>query len=168
METRRSVLQRLMMLGVLPAAAARSASGAKPVAETAASPATEPPAPWELLAPLRAGDALGLGWTLENLSPVRDGATVLVLRQGDRQARVHVCRRDGTPRGVAFTERLDLLVMNGGRGDTVTEESLGRVLLGLAPVLARNEAKLPGLLGGLQSHARRLEVYGPHSQGMLA
>jgi hypothetical protein len=113
-----------------------------------------------LLQPLAAGDPVGLGWSIESLSRVRSGASVLVLRRGAEQARVHICLRQGLARGVAFTPTLDLIVMNGGHGDTLTEESLGRVLIGLAPTLTRNEARAAGAIAFLKGHEERLRTYG--------
>ena len=70
-------------------------------------------------------------WVLEDLEPVRRGAAVLVLRGPEGVARVHIRRRTGAPRGVAWTHEIDLL-MNGGDGEDPTREGLGRVLRLLA------------------------------------
>lgn len=115
------------------------------------------PAPWPLLQPLVGGAVLGLGWRIEDLSPVTKGAAVLVLRNGERTARVHICRHDGSPVGVAHTAHLDLVVMNGGKGGSQTDESLGRVLLGLAPHLAANESRVD--LALLQTHPERMRAH---------
>src|SRR5688572_6119698 len=57
-------------------------------------------APWELIHPLQAGDEVGLGWTVVDLSGVTSGAAVLTLTRDGVEERVHLCRRDGSPRGI--------------------------------------------------------------------
>jgi hypothetical protein len=111
-------------------------------------------APWALLSPLGAGSALGLGWSVADLEPIRRGAAVLVLAgPSGAEARVHLCRRDGRPQGVAWTRDLDLLLMNGGDGDDATDEALGRVLISLA-------RRLGGAVpDGLLTHGERLATY---------
>ncbi|MCC6848811.1 MAG: hypothetical protein IT294_09940, partial [Deltaproteobacteria bacterium] len=55
--------------------------------ERSAAPEAERPeaegeaaAPWEWLAPLSAGAVVGHGWSLGELTPVRDGSAVVTLR----------------------------------------------------------------------------------------
>src|SRR5439155_2742694 len=92
--------------------------------------------PWGLLAPFTAGAALGLGWVLESLSPIRGGAATMVLRhERDGLARVNVRRNSGAPLGVAHTDHLDFMLMKGGGGTVETQGSIGRVLTGLAHTL---------------------------------
>jgi ferredoxin len=96
--------------------------------------------PWELLAPFTEGAPIGLGWTVDSLSPVRGGAASLALRHDEHgTARVAIRRNDGAPLGVAHTERLDFMLMNGGSGRTATEESLGRALTAMAYHLHRDD-----------------------------
>jgi hypothetical protein len=91
------------------------------------------PAPWEMIAPLAQGDEVGLGWKVAALLPIVDGSAVLVLRDDTgRNASVRICKNEGRPVGVAHTAELDFLVMNGGDGHTHTDETVGRVVLGLA------------------------------------
>ncbi|HSP96973.1 MAG TPA: hypothetical protein VL049_06975, partial [Candidatus Dormibacteraeota bacterium] len=61
--------------------AAPSAPGAAAatMAADAGTPPNAAPPPWELLAPLRAGAALGAGWQVAALSPVQAGSCVLTL-----------------------------------------------------------------------------------------
>jgi len=100
--------------------------------------ASEPP--WPLLAPFGAGVALGLGWVLESLSPVRNGAATMVLRHArDGIARVTIRRNCGAPRGVAYTDQLDFMLMNGGGGTARTDAVIERVLAHLADKLRRKE-----------------------------
>ncbi len=109
-----------------------------PVAAVAASA----PAPWELLAPLREGSAVTPQWRVKSLSEIVDGASVLTLENSaGRSHRVHLCRNDGRPQGLVYTDRLDMVVMNGGRGDLPTEEGFGQAVAEVAHVLASNETR---------------------------
>jgi hypothetical protein len=117
------------------------------------------PAPWEIVRPLRAGAALVDGWRLEDLSGVVAGACVLTLaNEHGRAQRVHVCRNDGAPQGLVYTEGFDLLVMNGGRGDLPTEESFGQSVAAVAHVIAANEGR-KAEIDGLLSQAAREERF---------
>lgn len=122
---------------------------ARKLRERPASDAAAPPrsaqvgngSPWVLLAPFGEGAALGLGWVLESLSPVRAGAATMVLRHEQHGiARVAIRRNGGAPLGVAHTDQLDFMLMNGGGGTAQTEASIGRVLTGVADVLRRAAA----------------------------
>lgn len=123
------------------------------LAPTRAQPASgENAPPWALLSPFREGDALALGWHLESLGPIRSGATCLALRHAQHGvARVTVRRNDGAPLGVAHTEHLDFMLMNGGAGLSQTQDSIGRVLLFMAAKLDRNPPE--ELLEALTPHA---------------
>ncbi len=117
------------------------------------------PPPWELLAPLRAGATVGEGWQVTGLSPVVHGAAVLTLADArGRIARVHVCRNDGTPQGLVYTEALDFVVMNGGAGDVPTNEGLAQAVAAVAHAAAANERRVAAV-AALQPHAERLEQY---------
>jgi len=121
---------------------------------------TSPP-PWELLSPLAAGSEVAHGWRLADLSPVQDGACVVTLRNArGRSHRIHVCRNDGTPHGIVYTRRVDLVVMNEGHGGLPTEEHLAQAVAALAHVVAANEAKLPAhVVAELLPHAERLRRF---------
>ena len=123
------------------------------VPDDARSAVAEPP--WELLAPFTKGTPIGLGWVLDSLSPVRGGAASLALRHEEHGiVRVTIRRNDGAPLGVAHTDRLDFMLMNGGSGGTYTEESIGRVLIALADALRRqNGAVRQDLIAALLPHA---------------
>ena len=139
--------------------------GAPPVSndpaalDASAATATAAPAvaPWELLTPLTAGAALGHGWQLAGLSAVEAGSCVLTVEHASgRTQRVHVCRHDGQPAGVVYTDTLDLLVMNDGAGAQPTDEGLAQAVATLAHALARNEHAAPR---ELEAHAARVERY---------
>jgi len=127
----------------------------------AASEAISSPPPWDMLSPLVAGAVVAHGWRLVDLSPVQDGSCVATLRnERGRSHRVHLCRNDGTPQGLVYTRRLDLVVMNGGQGDLPTEEGLAQAVAALAHAVAANEAKAPdGVLAELLPHAERLQRF---------
>ena len=112
--------------------------------------------PWTLLAPFAAGTPLALGWGIESLSPVRGGAATLVLQHAEHgRARIALRRNGGAPLGVAHTDAIDFMLMNGGSGGSTTEESVGRVLRALAAALQSQPAGPPEAreLAALQPHA---------------
>ena len=119
------------------------------------------PPPWELVAPFAAGSVLAHGWRLTDLTPVRDGSTVVTLQNArGRTHRIHLCRNDGTPQGLLYTRRIDLVVMNQGDGDLPTEEHFGQAVAVLAHAVARNEgAVADGVFAALLPHAARVQRY---------
>ncbi len=119
------------------------------------------PPPWGLVSPLAAGAALAHGWRLADLGPVKDGSCVVTLQNASGRARrVHLCRNDGTPRGLVYTRRVDLVVMNEGYGDLPTEETLAQAVAALAHVVATNEGTTPGrLFTDLLPHAERVQRF---------
>lgn len=103
------------------------------VAETA-------PPPWDALAPFQPGQEIAAGWSLGDLTGVQEGSAVLLLRHDSgREARVRVMRRGIVPVGIVQTAKLDLLVMNHARGGEPTDESLARVIRGLAAVVDEHD-----------------------------
>ena len=182
-ESRRMVLKSILVgavAGTLPPVAlgspfvqgAPDAAGSRPEEGTtdALPAATVPPAPgaarvdapWSLLFPAGAGTKLALGWTVESLSPVTHGAPILGLkRKNGEKARVYVCRSSETPVGVAQTKWLDFVLVNGGNGKRATDESIGRVLLGLAATIRRREAGLTDVdpnVALLKTNRQRMEL----------
>ena len=143
---------------------------APPPAESATISA---PAPWALVSPLTAGATLAHGWRLADLGPVQNGSCVATLRNARGRAhRVHLCRNDGTPQGLVYTRRTDLVVMNEGHGDLPTEERLAQAVAELAHVVAGNEAKMSDeVFGNLLPHSERVRrfaaVEGAEAQGKL-
>jgi hypothetical protein len=126
---------------------------AGPPATTSATP------PWELLRPLVQGSAVAHGWRVADLSGVVDGVCVLTLRnQRGRAHRVHLCRNDGHPQGLVYTDRLDLVVMNGGQGDLPTEEGLAQAVAKVAHVLAANERR-QALVAELLPQRERVRLF---------
>ena len=125
------------------------------------------PAPWYLLAPFAMGSPLKFGWYIANLSSVERGASVLTLAHSNgRRANVHLCAHNGSPRGVAHTNVVDLVLMDGGSGSFRTDEKLGRVIMGLAEVMRRNEADPRSDLrpvAKMMTHDARVTTFGPES-----
>jgi hypothetical protein len=152
-----------------PADRPTAGNGDGPAEERAAQDATSPaepqvvaaPPPWELVSPLAAGAMVAHGWRLADLSPVRDGSCVVTLKNAsDREHRVHVCRNDGTPQGLVYTRRLDLVVMNGGQGDLPTEEGFAQAVASLAHVVAANEATTADhVFADLLPHQERVQRF---------
>jgi hypothetical protein len=142
---------------------------ATPPAETAA---ISPP-PWELVSPLAAGSVVAHGWRLADLGSVRDGSCVVTLQnERGRSHRVHLCRNDGNPQGIVYTRRVDLVVMNEGKGDLPTEEKLAQAVAELAHAVAANEGNAPArVFTELLPHAERLQRFaaadGPYADGKL-
>jgi ferredoxin len=137
---------------------ARRLRGPSSGAPRAAAPrglATNDP-PWGLLRPFTEGTHLALGWVLESIAPIRDGAAHVALRHDDHGvARVAIRRNSGAPLGVAHTDHLDFMLMNGGSGARQTDESIGRILIALARALgdAQEDGPDADLLDALAPHA---------------
>ena len=118
------------------------------------------PAPWELLRPLTVGAAVTQGWRLSGLTGVVDGSCVATLENDKgRSQRLHICRNDGSPQGLVYTDRVDLVVMNGGRGDLPTEENFGQAVAEIAHVIAGNEAKHDELMRTLLPQSEREQKF---------
>jgi hypothetical protein len=128
------------------------------------------PAPWDLLHPLAAGSVLVSGWRVADLTGAVDGSCVITLQnERGRSHRAHICRNDGSPRGLVFTDRFDLVVMNGGQGDLPTEEGFAQSLAEVAHVLAANEdsRQAEPVITALLPHEERLRRFADSSAGRL-
>lgn len=157
--TRRDVLKGLAVgAGIV-------ATGTVPEAANAALPASLNGSndPWMLLAPVQSGEHLGFGWHAAKLA-AGDGAWTLTLAHAELGlARIAICyRRDGAE-GLASTQLLDLVLMDGGTGSQPTEESVGRVVMALSKVIARNELAVAEKFPHLMTHAERVARFGPES-----
>ncbi len=119
---------------------------------------------WALVSPYGKGAHLGFGWFLGGLSFDKGAAVLHLLTETGQRAHAALCYHRGQPRGMASTDYLDLVLMDGGQGDKRTDEELGRVLMRLAEVVRDNEGAVlndRGLSGKLLTHAERLDRYGP-------
>lgn len=111
-----------------------------PAPEVVQEVTTVTPPPWEIMRPLAAGSVVASTWRVVDLSGIADGSCIVTLgNQNHRTHRVHVCRNGGEPRGLVYTDRFDLVVMNGGRGDLPTEEGFGHAVASVAHAIANNE-----------------------------
>lgn len=171
MDTRRTVLKKLIAGTATAAAVPGTASAAFNAVEGGASTMgvslPTGPAPWWLFNPIGMGTPLRYGWYVADLSPVTRGASVLTLAHSSgRKARVHLCAHNGRPQGVAHSRLVDMVLMDGGSGSFRTDEKLGRVVLGLAERLKRNETSPSGdlwPLARMMTHGDRVETFGPES-----
>ncbi len=142
------------------AAPAELAQGSSTAAPDAGMQATAGvPPPWDLLRPLAPGSTVAHGWRVAELGSAVDGVCVLTLRNArGRTHRVHLCRNDGRPQGLVYTDRLDLVVMNGGQGDLLTDEGLAQAVAEVAHVLAVNERRAD-LVAELLPHHERVRLF---------
>ena len=144
---------------VAPSAAPSGAAVANAAAAATATEAASAPAPWEMLRPLTAGAPLAHGWTVAELSPVEAGSCVVTLRNAQgTPRRVHLCRNGGTPAGLVYTERYDLVVMNGGARELPSDEGLAQAVAAQAHAVAGNE-RAHAEPGPLLAHAERVERF---------
>jgi len=127
------------------------------------------PPPWELLKPLTLGATVAYGWRITDLTGPAGGACVLTLgNERGRVQRVHICRNDGQPQGFVYTRKLDLVVMNGGKGDLGTEENLAQAVAAVAHVVAANEGRVDHeVIDALLPHAERLRQYSAANEWTL-
>lgn len=171
MDSRRSVLKKMLVGTATAAAVPGTASAALNAIDTKADGRAlslpNGPAPWWLMAPIGLGTPLKFGWYVANLSGVEQGAAVLTLAHSSgKRAKVHLCAHNGQPQGLAHTRLIDLVLMDGGSGSFRTDEKLGRVVLGLAERVRRNEVRPDGNLGPvarMMTHAERVDAYGPEN-----
>ena len=70
-------------------------------------------------------------------------------------------RNDGHPHGLVYTNRFDLVVMNGGQGDQLTDEGLAQTVAAVAHVLAANEEdrRHTAVLSALLPHTQRVQRF---------
>lgn len=127
----------------------------------AETPATASvPAPWELIRPLAMGSVVAHGWKVAGLSGAVDGSCVLTLENAKgRSHRIHLCRNDGSPQGLVYTDTVDMLVMNGGQGDLATDEGFAQAVGEVAHVVAANERRQSTVVASLMPHDERLRRF---------
>ncbi len=154
-----------MALGAALVASGTAAASVENAATKNAFKGGDGDAPWWMLSPLAPGAALARGWRVSSLSAVRKGASVLTLVHDTKgPIEVHLCAHDGSPRGVASTEFVDLIIMDGGHGTAPTDEELGRLVMDLAAKIRENEMDENGDLRPISRmlpHDTRLDAYGP-------
>ena len=175
MDSRRSALKKLLVGAAGAAAVPGAASAATRNAVTGQSIAGQAssfslpdgPAPWWLIAPMSLGTSLGHGWYVQGLDAVKRGASVLTLRHvSGKSSRVHLCAHRGSPQGVAHSELVDLVLMDGGTGTQQTDEGLGRVVMGIGERIRRNELDPNGdirSVAKMMLHGDRVDTFGAES-----
>ncbi len=98
-----------------------------------------------LLAPLAVGSQVD-GLTIVGMHGVRYGAASVVLETSShKQLQIDILRHDSAPDAplpVARTEKYDLVVANGGKGDTPTSYGLDRATRQMAAAIRKNEASV--------------------------
>lgn len=152
--------QDLGLEGSVPTLLAESLPDAQALVEPGPPTTLTAPPPWELIHPLEKGTLVGHGWQVAALTGVVDGSCVLTLQnERGREHRVHLCRNDGRPQGLVYTERLDLVVMNGGQGDLPTDEGFAQAVAAVAHVLAANERGRRDVVAELLPHEQRLDLF---------
>lgn len=123
--------------------------------------------PWWLVAPLKTGSSVGKGWKIVNIGSIEQGACILSLKHNSGEmTNIHICAKGEEQKGIASTELLDLVIMDGRQGEEPTQEDVGRVVMGLAKRIEKNEIKLEANLSSLtslQSHDERVYRYGPEN-----
>jgi hypothetical protein len=107
------------------------------------SPSASDASIWRLLTPLRAGAQVGPA-KIVGVGNVRSGAADVEFEDADHQRFwARICLRDhghGAPTPIAHTERYELFLANGGKGNTPTRESHGLTVMALASHVRKNEA----------------------------
>ena len=126
-------------------------------------------APWCLLDPIAKGTCVGKGWAVSGLTGVTEGACVLSLDHiAHGTARVHICARGGSGSGLTHTNILDFVLMDGGDGDKRTQENLGRVIMGIAKRVSKNELEAlddeaMDAMSRMLTHEERMALFGPEN-----
>jgi hypothetical protein len=153
-----------------PAPAPQALAPQPPIVDSGPPTTLSAPAPWELVRPRAMGSAVAHGWRVAGLTGAVDGSCVLTLEnERGRAHRVHLCRNDGHPQGLVYTNRFDLVVMNGGVGDLPTEEGLAQAVAEVAHVLAANERnqRQEPVMTALLSHTQRVRQFtGPMNRSL--
>jgi hypothetical protein len=134
--------------------------GAQSVVDAEPPATLSAPVPWDILRPLGVGSPVAHGWRVASLTGAVDGSCVLTLQnERGRLHRIHICRNDGHPQGLVYTDQFDLVAMNGGQGDLPTEEGLAQAVAEVAHVLARNGRRAPEIVTALLSQAERVRRF---------
>ena len=118
-----------------------------------------------LLGDMEIGTIFHGNWELIEAYPPRAGAVILIVaKEMNRPIRVDVCRRDHPVRAPAYTEYLELYVMDGGAGKRRIAKDLVKALQALANQLQRNESQ-HFLAEDLLTHRERLEQFPAFMEG---
>ena len=70
--------------------------------------------------------------------------------------------------GITHSHLLDFVLMDGGNGDKRTQENLGRIIVGIAQRVSKNElgvvdADTIDAMSRMLTHEERMALYGPEN-----
>ena len=125
---------------------------------------TAPP-PWWLIHPFEPDSILDNGWKIKQLGEIKSGASVLTIERESQLLRIHICLHDGQPKGIAYTEMFDLIVMDHGEGVGTSPPHLASALFALEDIMRENEwidvpdRQLNGIKR-MMTHAERVRSFG--------
>ncbi|MAY81825.1 MAG: hypothetical protein CL930_13730 [Deltaproteobacteria bacterium] len=127
--------------------------------------------PWWLLTPLTVGSGLQSGWFVKDLGPVSNGASVLTLsHMAGQSVQIHICLHSDQPKGYAYTDLFDLIVMDRGHGIRPVAENLSPSLKTLETIIRDNEHgevtfESERAIGHMMTHAERVKAFGSGGLG---
>ena len=125
---------------------------------------TTAPPPWWLLDPISAGSSLADGWTAARLAPIVDGGAALTIQHPTQESlRIHICLHGGHPKGFAYSELFDLIVMDQGHGVREMPQDLAAVLTLLGQTICDNEVRQEFAMddiAAMMTHTERVRAYG--------
>ena len=96
------------------------------------------------------------------MTPLQKGPVLV------RVGRFLVCARGGSGSGLTHTNILDFVLMDGGDGDKRTQENLGRVIMGIAKRVSKNELEAlddeaMDAMSRMLTHEERMALFGPEN-----
>lgn len=121
---------------------------------------------WQLIAPLQKNDSIGKSWIVQDLILAETGAVVLFVEHSVQKTvrQIHICAIEDTGVGIAQSNFLDLILMDGSQGTQPTDEQLGRSVMVLADRIKINERRMFEQWSQqhtLYSHTDRVLLFGP-------
>ena len=170
MQSRRHLLEMLGS-GAVAAMFGKNAAFSSAQASPTNSHLDKTHTPWWLLAPLTVGSALQNGWTVKDLGPVSNGASVLTLsHMAGQSVQIHICLHSDQPKGYAYTDLFDLIVMDRGHGIRPVAENLSPSLKTLETIIRDNEHgevtfESERAIGHMMTHAERVKAFGSGGLG---
>ena len=123
------------------------------------------PPPWWLLDPLEPESGLSNGWKINDLEEIKAGASVLTIERNAQLLRIHICLHDGQPKGIAYSDLFDLIVMDFGGGVRTVPPQLASALFALGDIMRENEwVDVPyhqrNGIKRMMTHSERVRAFG--------